>query len=677
MKHLFYLLAISLLVAGCDRIAPRTISVIPMPQEVTMIGTPIQITSLVPDAGEMSDNRLSVALALISASHTGLKIGDDASKSSFPVIISVDPSTGLSDEGYEMDVDDTGANIAAATDAGAFYALQTLSQLIFEEDGKYYVNQVSIKDSPAFAMRGFMHDVGRNFQTIESLKHQLDIFARYKINVFQWHLTDNPAWRIECKVYPQLNDPQYQKKGHNEGEFYTYDQIRDLIAYAADRNIMVIPEIDVPGHSAYFKPTFGFEMASKQGMDVLEKCFNEFFTEIPAESCPYMHIGSDEVHISNPKEFMSKMEGVVEVAGRIPIIWDPGLPARETTVRQVWRDGNLNDLHNVSTGKTPVLDSYMGYINYFDPITLVQRIFLHNACDTVAGNDLALGGILCCWPDTRVDDKAKIFKHNAVYPSMLAFAERYWRGGDSGYRGNKNIAPEAGTVVYAALQEFEDRMMYHRNTFLRGQEFPWVPNVELCWRVSDPMPNGGNKDSVFSMETSDVEVDKWHKVYGGTVDVSSLASEFGWAADDSVTVYAIAYVHSDKAQTLPCWIGFEAPARSNRQAGGIPEQGHWDANGGDVWVNGVRLTPPTWNEPGAYRYMEPTWHNEGNEIPYTDEQLYWARIPQQVTFNEGVNKVMIKVPKDFKAQRWIFTFVSFDLVDGDLCRASGLVFADS
>ena len=103
-----------------------------------------------------------------------------------------------------------------------------------------------------------MHDTGRNFQTIEMLKETIDLMSLYKINYFHWHLTDNPAWRIECKVYPQLNDAQYQRPGRDCGKFYTYDEIRELIAYAKERGITVMPEIDMPGHSAYFRNAFGF-----------------------------------------------------------------------------------------------------------------------------------------------------------------------------------------------------------------------------------------------------------------------------------------------------------------------------------------------------------------------------------------------------------------------------------
>ena len=187
------------------------------------------------------------------------------------------------------------------------WARQTLAQL---SDSQGRTPDVVIHDWSVYPFRGFMHDTGRNFQTLDMLKETIDLMSLYKINYFHWHLTDNPAWRIECNVYPQLNDPQYQRPGRDCGKFYTYDEIRELIAYAKERGITVMPEIDMPGHSAYFRNAFGFSMDSEDGMKVLEKCIEEFCNEIPVSMCPYLHIGSDEVYIADPKGFMRFTENL-------------------------------------------------------------------------------------------------------------------------------------------------------------------------------------------------------------------------------------------------------------------------------------------------------------------------------------------------------------------------------
>ena len=103
-----------------------------------------------------------------------------------------------------------------------------------------------------------MHDVGRNYQDMAMLKRFLDVMALYKMNVFHFHLTDNPGYRIECRIHPELNASANYTR--SPGKFYSYAEINDFISYAKQRGIMVLPEIDIPGHSEYFKRAFGVEM---------------------------------------------------------------------------------------------------------------------------------------------------------------------------------------------------------------------------------------------------------------------------------------------------------------------------------------------------------------------------------------------------------------------------------
>ena len=170
------------------------------------------------------------------------------------VDVKIIPSEGAPAEQYTLNTKRGKAVIVAQSKQAECWAMATLQQL---KDKNGYVPEVEIVDYPAFPIRGFMHDTGRNFRDIELLKRDIDLMSAYKLNVFHWHLTDNPAWRIECHAYPQLNDAKYHVKGRDEGKFYTYDQIRELIAYAKQRGVMIIPEIDMPGHSQYFNRTFG------------------------------------------------------------------------------------------------------------------------------------------------------------------------------------------------------------------------------------------------------------------------------------------------------------------------------------------------------------------------------------------------------------------------------------
>ena len=500
------------------------------------------------------------------------------------------------------------------------WAMQTLKQLA---DSLDRVPDVVIHDWSVYPFRGFMHDTGRNFQRIEMLKETIDLMSLYKINYFHWHLTDNPAWRIECKVYPQLNDPQYQRPGRDCGKFYTYDEIRELIAYAKERGITVMPEIDMPGHSAYFRNAFGFSMDSEDGMKVLEKCIEEFCNEIPVSMCPYLHIGSDEVYIADPKGFMVFTENLCKKYNRIAVVWDPGLPSDSTTVRQIWNTAAGSNAASTKKGGR-YLDSFMGYLNYYDPIYFTNKVFLHKACaQDVADTTNALGGILCLWNDVRVDDKTRIALHNGMINGMMVYAERFWNGGEGSYD---------------ELVAFEDKMLYHKENLLQNHDVRWNPNIQTSWNI--------NIADTINLEAR-----------GGAVDVDDLCRENNINIGETVSAWATTDIYSDEDKTIKAWVGFEAAARSNRISGGIGPQGKWE-NEGRLLVNGVEYFPSQiWNEAEKYKFHYNTWHRPEEELPYTDEQFYWMREPVEINLKKGNNKIELYIPKTFKGQRWSFGFV--------------------
>ena len=500
------------------------------------------------------------------------------------------------------------------------WAMQTLKQLA---DSLDRVPDVVIHDWSVYPFRGFMHDTGRNFQTIEMLKETIDLMSLYKINYFHWHLTDNPAWRIECKVYPQLNDPQYQRPGRDCGKFYTYDEIRELIAYAKERGITVMPEIDMPGHSAYFRNAFGFSMDSEDGMKVLEKCIEEFCNEIPVSMCPYLHIGSDEVYIADPKGFMVFTENLCKKYNRIAVAWDPGLPSDSTTVRQIWNTAAGSNAASTKKGGR-YLDSFMGYLNYYDPIYFTNKVFLHKSCaQDVPDTTNALGGILCLWNDVRVDDKTRIALHNGMINGMMVYAERFWNGGEGSYD---------------ELIAFEDKMVYHKENLLHNHDVRWNPNIQTSWNIT-------------IADTINLEA------RGGAVDVDDLCRENNINIGETVSAWAATEIYSEEDKTIKARVGFEAAARSNRISGGIGPQGKWE-NEGRLLVNGVEYFPSRiWNEAEKYKFHYNTWHRPEEELPYTDEQFYWMREPVEINLKKGNNKIELYIPKTFKGQRWSFGFV--------------------
>lgn len=512
----------------------------------------------------------------------------------------------LPPEGYRLTITPEAITLAAADEAGLFYARQTLSQLA--APGGETLPLCEITDAPSLAIRGFMHDTGRNFQTIDELKAQLDLFARYKLNTFHWHLTDRPAWRIASRAYPQITSLAGRQPTRDPNDSYTYDQIRDLIAYAKARHIRIIPELDMPGHSDFFKPVFGFTMDSPQGIEVLKALITEFCREVPAEDCPILHIGSDEVRIADPAGFMNTIETHVRSLGRIPMIWSPGLPStHDETLLQYWSE-DPSRLQYVR-GNHPVVDSSGGYLNLHDPQQIVLSQFTH---PLPAG---ATGAILCCWPDANVDDTATIFRHNAVWPALLAFAEAAWH--------------RPGTL--SDLAAFEPTLEAHRDAFFAGKPFDYIAHMRHTWHMTAPEQRT-LQGSAFLFSTRGAKV--------------MLAPKTGTIAELTATLTLT------RPTTFHLRLGFDSPGRSNRYAGGIPQNGSFDANGGELLINGIPLIGPTYQAPGTRRYAFDTWFHPDNEIAFGDEEFWWLREPTPITLPAGTHTFTLRVPIALPKQYW-------------------------
>jgi hexosaminidase len=237
--------------------------------------------------------------------------------------INIVPEMDVNDEGYTIDVTNNAVRINAKTPQGTFYALQTVMQLLPAEiesptvtKNEWTIPCVSIKDEPRFKYRGQHLDVCRHFFDVEYIKKQLDVLAMFKINKFHWHLTDDQGWRIESKKYPKLNETSTKRiegEGRTYGPYYySHEQIKEVVAFAKERFIEVIPEIELPGHavaalSAYpeYSCTGGpFEVRNVWGISNDVFCAGNdatftFLTDIIEEAIPlfesdYFHIGGDE-----------------------------------------------------------------------------------------------------------------------------------------------------------------------------------------------------------------------------------------------------------------------------------------------------------------------------------------------------------------------------------------------
>ena len=547
----------------------------------------------------------------------------------------------ITPEGYELQIGSKGIVISASTESGGYYALKTLRQLIVSKDNNAYLPVCEIKDWPAYAIRGFMIDVGRNFQSIESLKKQLDIMAAYKLNTFHWRLTDRPAWRIESN--PQLTYAPNHRQTRQPGRYYTYAEIRELIRYAKERHIMVISEIDMPGHSDAFQAAMRVMMESEEGMAILEDVLNEFFDEISVDYCPVIHIGSDETDIPNPEGFMLRMVGVCRKAGREVVIWNPGLNADDRVIRQTWM------AENVKSGNYREIDSWESYINSVEPHLEILRLFF-KPIGFLSENNV-IGGILCLWHDVRLRHEKDAFIQNPVYPAMLTYAWTTWT---------------------ADLQTSIPRF-YHKNKYFADEPFPYFKQQDKKWKLIGVFD--GNDGDAILMENRDFYQYKnrtltWRKAMGNTLLIRERQRPNGYfpKADSGQTAYAMTYIYSDSARDVDVMIGFETARRANKIYTGVPQTGTWDPSGGNVWVNDIPLRPPDWIYPGWNPSKTSGWSSMADrEIPWEKQDFYWTRDPTKIHFEKGWNKIFVKIPSSAKEQNRMFTFIPLQM--------NGLIFS--
>ena len=232
------------------------------------------------------------------------------------------------DEAYRLSITKKRIIVEAVTERGVYWAMQTLRQLAEKRNSKTHIQGAEIIDWPAFRVRGFMQDVGRSYISLDELKREIAALAKFKINVFHWHLTENQSWRLESKIFPMLNDSANTTR--MPGKYYTLEEAKELVAFCKAHHMTLIPEIDMPGHSAAFIRTFRHDMQSPEGMKILKLLMDEVCETFDV---PYLHIGTDEVQFTNPR-FVPEMVSYVPVSyTHLDVYkrqtWN-GLPATQT-----------------------------------------------------------------------------------------------------------------------------------------------------------------------------------------------------------------------------------------------------------------------------------------------------------------------------------------------------------
>jgi hexosaminidase len=363
------------------------------------------------------------------------------------------------DESYSLEISPAGAKLDAATTLGIMRGLETFLQLVQTTSDGFAVPAIAIQDQPRFLWRGLMIDVGRHFIPLDVLKRNLDGMAAVKLNVFHWHLSENQGFRIESKKFPKL-----QEMG-SDGLYYTQDEVRDLIAYAWDRGIRVVPEFDMPGHStAWFvgypqlasgpgpyqiERKWGvFDPAMDPTLERTYKVLDGFIGEM-AKLFPdqYFHIGGDEVNgkqwDANPNiqafmhahglktnqdlqaYFNTRVQKIVSRHGKTMVGWDeilrPDLP--KDIVVQSWR-GQDSLAAAAKQGYRGILS--FGY--YVDLMWPASRHYAVDPMSDAAANlspdekKLILGGEACMWSEYVSPENID----SRIWPRTAAIAERLW-----------------------------------------------------------------------------------------------------------------------------------------------------------------------------------------------------------------------------------------------------------
>ena len=560
------------------------------------------------------------------------------------------------EEAYHLLITKDQILLEAVTPKGMYWGRQTLEQLKYTKKQKTYLPQCEITDWPAFRIRGFMHDTGRSFIPIKELEKEIDLLSRYKINTFHWHLTENQAWRLESKRYPQLNAATNMER--EKGMFYTLEEARKLVEFCKQHNVLLIPEIDMPGHSAAFERTFGCSMQSEQGIKILQDILNEVCNTFDV---PYIHIGTDEVQFSNP-DFVPQMVAYIRKKDKKVISWNPGWKYKqgEIDMTQLW------SYRGKAQKGIPAIDCRFHYANHFDDYADLIALFNSRVYDQAEGsNDLA-GCILAFWNDRYIDNVPQLLAENNFYPYMLTLAERTWRGGGSCYFNGK------GTLLWddepeqmAAFTEFESRMLWQKSHLLKDEPFPYVCQTKMQWRITDAFPNEGDLNKVFPPEINEDTVYnykgktyKTHKITGNSIYLrhvwGTLVPGLYAHPQENHTAYATSWIYSPKKRKTGLMLEFQNYSRSESDL--PPRQGTWDYKGSRAWLNNVEIMPPVWENTNKVR---------SNEIPLRNENCV-SRPPIEITLNKGWNKLMLKLPvgkfstPETRLVKWMFTAAIID-----------------
>lgn len=473
IQNYLLVLLTSMVLLACTESAPTTdltaSPLIPLPATVTAAGGSFAMDASTTIVLGNGSEELAGVGAYLSESL------NPATGFSFPVSVAesgentihLEIVESMDREEYQLEIEDAHIHIMGGSPAGVFYGIQTLRQLLPDAIEKSSVQEAtwsvptgSIKDKPTHAHRGAMLDVARHFFGVQDVKRYIDFLASYKMNVFHMHLTDDQGWRIEIKSWPNLTTHGGSTEvGGGEAGFYTQEQYQEIVRYAADRFITVIPEIDMPGHTNAALSSYpelncngkapelytGIEVGFSTlcvDKEITYKFIDDVVRELAAISPgEYLHIGGDESHATEKEDylvFVNKVKEIVAAHGKTFVGWDEVAQAdlEAGSIVQLWASPEFAKQATEKGAKlimSPANKSYMdmqydstsriglhwaAYIEVdegytWDPATVIPGI----------GNDMIIGIEAPLWTET-VENMEDI--EYLVFPRLPGYAEIGW-----------------------------------------------------------------------------------------------------------------------------------------------------------------------------------------------------------------------------------------------------------
>ena len=422
--------------------------------------------------------------------------------------IHLQETSDLKGEAYRLMIRPDSVLLTAGTPEGAFRGVQTLRQLLPEtpndtlaEHPVWVIPGGAIEDAPRYAYRGAMLDVARHFFPVDAVKKYLDQLAYYKMNFLHLHLTDDQGWRIEIKSWPELTATGGQTEvGGGPGGFYSQQEYRELVAYARERFITIVPEVDMPGHTnaasvaypilngngktpkLYTGTRVGFSTWDTR-KDTVYSFIDDVVREITSLSPgPYFHIGGDESHVTKPEDYRYFIERVVPIVrkyGKTPIGWDEVATANldDKVVAQFWSDeGNAEKAVIqgmkvlMSPAKKAYLDMQYDSISRFGlhwaayiPVDTAYNWSLSSYSEKIPEEQI-LGIEAPLWSET-ISNTGEL--EYLAFPRLPGYAELGWS------------AP-----AEPSWEEYRQRLAHQLGYFQR-MDMKFYPSDRVPWNVSD------------------------------------------------------------------------------------------------------------------------------------------------------------------------------------------------